>query len=610
MKNVKNRGGARATRCTWLAAAVVIAGASGQAAWSAPGDAALPQDSRLAQVQDPMPGIRPNIPPVQAPAPVPSTQPDIDVTGRKEGTTRSPLYIYDQALKASSNAVQVEAVSISGNRVITDAELAALAAPYQHRKLEPTEIEALRNALTMLYINRGYTNSGALPPKYDEKTQTLNVAIVEGKLTEVHTHGNGWLRSGYIAERLQGRSDAVFNMNDLRDRFQDFLADPLIERANAKLLPGAQPGEAILDVDVERARPYGVTLLGNNYRPPAIGSHQIGVDAWVRNLSTFGDLLDVSYLKHPGGANLGSITRAANWHLPIDAGRGEFSIEADEGASNIVEAALLPLGINNKSKNQNIELKERVWRVGLSHQMTVGVDWLHRSTQSWWLGGIPDTTLTVANPQGVLEEHGLRLWDEFSWRTERQVAVARLTYSRTDNNVASTPLADVHNHVQYYQLQAQYSRAVAEDGTQVVTRAILQQSPDSLPSIDQISVGGISTVRGYEENEFIRDSGRVLSVGLDHPYKLFSDALTGSVGPFTDWAQARNTNPLNGEQSEKLGSVGVYWRAVWRTLKIDLTYAKRLLHPIGAPTYSSSLQDHGIELQVSYDLFPKSATGK
>jgi hypothetical protein len=58
----------------------------------------------------------------------------------------------------------VRAVRIRGNTVLTDAELAAIAKPYEARELDYAQIQALRDALTLAYIRAGYVTSGAVIP--------------------------------------------------------------------------------------------------------------------------------------------------------------------------------------------------------------------------------------------------------------------------------------------------------------------------------------------------------------------------------------------------------------------------------------------------------------
>jgi hemolysin activation/secretion protein len=557
-----------------------------------------------AQEAQPMPGTKPNVPPVQAPPPVPppDVTPPIEVQG---ASPAGPVHITDNQAPASQFSMAVETIAFTGNRVVPASTLAEIARPYVGRSLEPSEVETLRNELTHHYLQHGYLNSGSMPPRYDAATHTLTFPIVEGQLTSVQAHGLERLAPSYLEARLLGGPNEVLNLDRIRERFQALLADPLISRANARVLPGAAPGEAVLDVDVERARPYGATLFANNYRPPSIGEFQAGLSSWVRNLSGHGDLLDFGYQRHPGGGKGDALS--ADWHLPFDAGRGEGYVAADKGASSVVDAALLRLGIRSESRSVSAGARETVFQQGQNLAATLGGDVLHRSSQTWLLG--QKFSFTQGSQDGFVSERGLRLWGEMTYRSERQVAVGRLTYSRMGNDLveqagAPAVVNAIPTSVQYWIAQGQYSRVLLEDGTTVGVRATLQQASQHLPSLDQMSVGGLGTVRGFVENDYVRDIGRVLNLSVDHPFSGFRGALSGTIGPFLDWGQSKNV----GDQATNLSSAGFSFKAVWAGLKFDLTYGKRISHPSGTVT-SGGLQEHGVELQVSYDLFARLPAG-
>ena len=55
-------------------------------------------------------------------------------------------------------------IRVSGSTVFSSKKIAEITAPYLNRELSSADLEALRRALTLLYINNGYINSGAVVP--------------------------------------------------------------------------------------------------------------------------------------------------------------------------------------------------------------------------------------------------------------------------------------------------------------------------------------------------------------------------------------------------------------------------------------------------------------
>ncbi len=186
---------------------------------------------------------------------------------------------------AAPAPTMIRRIRFRGNTVFSNAELDQLAAPYRGRVLGEADREQLRLEVTEHYIGAGYLNSGALLGPIEG--EQLTIEIVEGRLSAIRLSGMERLRDPYLLQRMAGDPAAPFNMDALRERFTLLLQDPLFERLNARLVPGAAPGQAILDVDVTRARPYRLSAYVNNYRPPSIGANAVGLKGTIRNLTAW-----------------------------------------------------------------------------------------------------------------------------------------------------------------------------------------------------------------------------------------------------------------------------------------------------------------------------------
>ena len=80
-----------------------------------------------------------------------------------------------------------------GNTVFTDEQLLEVAQPYLNREVSFTELIQLRSEITDLYVNNGYTTSGAYLPieenqAVDVRSATISLQIVEGTV-----QAGGWI---------------------------------------------------------------------------------------------------------------------------------------------------------------------------------------------------------------------------------------------------------------------------------------------------------------------------------------------------------------------------------------------------------------------------------
>ncbi len=165
-------------------------------------------------------------------------------------------------------------IRVIGSTIFSAEELAKVTAPYVNREVTSEDLEALRVALTLLYVNNGYVNSGAILPDQTVTEGVVTYQIIEGRLSAVDVEGNRWFRSSYFQKRFFLDAGPPLNVNALQRRLQLLLEDSRIQRLNAELKPGLKPGEGILDVRVEERTPYRLLSEYNNYQSPSVGENR------------------------------------------------------------------------------------------------------------------------------------------------------------------------------------------------------------------------------------------------------------------------------------------------------------------------------------------------
>jgi hemolysin activation/secretion protein len=138
----------------------------------------------------------------------------------------------------------------------------------------------------------------------------------------------------------------------------------------------------------------------------------------------------------------------------------------------------------------------------------------------------------------------LRMSQEFVRRGQDSILALRSTFNigfdvldATDNGIPGDPNGRFFSWVG----QVQYIQRLFKTQNQLVLRAAGQWTSDSLPALEQISVGGMESVRGYLENQLVRDRGIVASAEVRVPL-VFNKAGAGilEVAPFFDFGGAWN----------------------------------------------------------------------
>lgn len=499
----------------------------------------------------------------------------------------------------SAIKIQLKRIKFIGNTVVSEEDLQKIAQPFLGKAVSATELEDLRLKISQYYNQLGYVNSGAILPDQQFNDGIITLQIIEGKLTEIRVNGTEWLNPAYISDRLSDGEQQILNINELRENFQLLLLDPLVERMNGSLTPGSKRGTSVLAVDVTRARPYQLMLSGDNYNPPSIGSSVGHLSGWVRNLTGLGDTVSgsVAYSEGLLGGS-GSVS------IPLNAYNTRFNFHFDRNDTNIVERSLKPLDIKSRYVNYEFGLSHPLIQT-LNRNLNAGVVFNYKKSSTSLLS-IP-FSFTEEADNGVSKDSVLRFNLDFTERLEHQVFSARSTTSLGINAFGATWYNNTDrpdgNFVSWLG-QAQYAGQVFDTDANLILRGDVQYSDDRLMTLERFALGGRYSVRGYRENELVRDKGYDLSAELRYPLlknegeKGFPGQLT--VFPFIDYGAAQNRGDhANISYLYSLG-IGLTWQP-FEQVNTEIIYAHALKAP--APETDYNLQDSGIEWRFNISAF-------
>jgi hemolysin activation/secretion protein len=155
--------------------------------------------------------------------------------------------------------------------------------------------------------------------------------------------------------------------------------------------------------------------------------------------------------------------------------------------------------------------------------------------------------------------------------------------------------------------QVQWVRRFTPNDMQLLLRLDAQVSKDPLFPLEQIAIGGRFSVRGYRENQLVRDNAVLLSLESRFPLirrRRWAEFL--QIVPFVDfgWGQNRNVFTPSPNALASVG-VGVRWAARWTAvvpirLQFEVFWGQKL---VDVSTAGGNLQDKGLHLQVGLSSF-------
>jgi hemolysin activation/secretion protein len=494
--------------------------------------------------------------------------------------------------------VVVRKFQITGNTALSDAELAAIAAPYENREITSAELEDLRRRLTLAYVNRGYVNSGAVIPDQRISDGVVEIRIIEGRLARVEVEGTQHFRKEYFSERLARRGGPPLNVRELEQELQLRLRDPLVASINAQLAPGERPGEAVLHTRVTEAPRYELGATLDNKLSPSLGEAVVTLQAGMRNLLGTGDVLSAEL----GVAEGIDHDLRLRYRTPFTARDTFAGLYYDRARSEIVQSPFDVLDIRTEIETAGLLVGQPVYRT-LDWDVILSAALERRTSDTFLLGEPFSFSPGVVDGRSVVSV--ARLIQELVQRTREHVLAVRSTFSIGLDAFGSTIHENAPDSRFFAWLgQLQWVRRFGARGHQVHFRLNGQAVDDSLLPLEQFSVGGLDSVRGFRTNQVVRDYGYTAS--LEYRLPVFANPggwRNLQLAAFVDTGAAKNRAGPNPDPSRLTGiGLGVVWSPSARYFA-EIYFADGRTDMPEQPGHS--LQDDGVHFRfVAYPWRP------
>ena len=495
-------------------------------------------------------------------------------------------------------------VNIVGNTVLDQASIHDVLAPYIGKPVTSADLEEIRRQFTLLYINRGYINSGAIIPDQNVANGVVTFRFVEGRVTGIEVSGTEHFNPEYFRSRLERGIEPPFNVNSLAQEQQILLQNPFVRRLNLELLPGLEPGEGRLHADVLEASRYSLSAQIADDQSPTVGAVRGQLQGSVANILGFSDVLTAQYGRSQG-LNDGYVA----YSVPVASDDTTVSLRYDRNGTIVVTPSLTELNITSSFTSVGVGISRPMYRTPEA-AFVLGAS-LERREQQTFLLGMPFPITPGAEPNGITKVTPFRIYQDWLDRDAEHAFAARSTFSfglqSLGATVTSSPPPGTPTGKYFSWLgQTQYVRRIFSDW-EILVRSDLQLANRPLFQMEQIAFGGLGSVRGYRTYLTITDDGFLgsgelrIPVGrLRLPYLADTDeAGTVQIVPFYDYARAWNTDrPTPYPQQISGVGAGVRWY-IGSGLTAEFYYGKALRHV----RVGTSIEDRGLYFRITSNLF-------
>ncbi len=435
-------------------------------------------------------------------------------------TAQESITIKNEA-QVESNLITVDEIEFIGNTVFSDRELNQVLPPLS-KKISLERLFYLRKLITDHYVQNGYVSSGAFIPSQELKNRRLKIQIVEGSLENIDIQGLKRLNVSYIKARLP-ETGKPLKIEELTAALSQLEQSPFFKTVQANLTRSSV-GENLLSLSIEESNPFKSEFAVTNSYSPSIGSFG-GVARGNYHLLGVGDLLSLEYNRTEGLKRI-----SAGYSLPIDARGGTVAFNFTDADTEAIEDPVSALDIQADFEAYSVGIVTPVANFGNS-QVTLGLEFESLRSETF-IDGDFSFAFIEGLEDGKSQINALRFIQKFSNRTENSLLIASSQFN-VGLNVLDTTINDTGIDGLFWSWQGKAQWLEDFSAFSTLTSVNLQLSDDRLLPLEQISLGGGNSVRGYRQNLTIGDNGIVGSFELKYP--LISSSW-GSIEliPFVD----------------------------------------------------------------------------
>jgi hemolysin activation/secretion protein len=463
--------------------------------------------------------------------------------------------LHARAEASASPVFELDELRVEGNTVLSEREIDGIVYPFLGPGRTRDDVERARAALEAYYGKRGFATVSVDVPPQTPRDGVVVVKVVERTVGRMRVTGARYVTPSSIKQTAPSLAPGtvpniaavqadIVAMNQLPDR-----------TITPVLTPGRAPDTVDVDLKVQDKAPLHGSLELDNQQTqdttPLRLSGTVSYDnLWQRgDAATFGfqvapqrpsdaTVYNGSYQFHVPGSTVSVLANYIHSNSNVVA-LGSTDVV---GKGDIFQLrALVPLGVSGDftdSLSAGLDYKHVTEAIGLSGQFSdTPIDYMPLTVayQAAWEGARATT-----NAEGAIvwafPEFGS---NDYLFDAKRYDAPRNFIYVKAD--------ASRTQELPY--------------GAQAYGHVVAEVSPDPLVSNEQLSVGGLDTVRGYYESEALGDFGGAGQLELRSPsfaHYVGSPLTSVRVHAFLDAGAAAIRDPLPGQvASAALASVGV-----------------------------------------------------
>ncbi len=435
----------------------------------------------------------------------------------------------------SEISFEVKEVRVTKSQILTDEEVQEAVHFKGAGASNVSELQEMVNRLNALYVEKGIPTAQAVLPPQTVKDGIVYIRLIEGTFGKVEITGNDRISQKSIRDRIRARSGELVNVDRLRDDLLRYNATNVYQ-IQAELVPGEEEGTSDLYLTLhENKNPLTTFLFVDNAGQGESGRTRLGLYTEYRGLNGRDSALSVAPIWTQGIWG-GSVS----YDTPIGTRGTRMAVSYSRNMVNIIHGVFRDFDMKANSDDLGISLSHPL-RTTSRIKTDLFLEVHKKSSQTQYsgmdMGDIETKTLKFGISQRSFDRRGLWFF------------MGSVTGYDNDDNYRNK-----EKNGSYYSAYLLRRQNLPWD--QYLSLRLVGQytSHQELPTTEQFTLGGFSTVRAFQESALSGDKGWLASV--EYGFPLSEDHRTVRAFLFWDYGMACNNYSVR-EDKARIASVGV-----------------------------------------------------
>jgi hemolysin activation/secretion protein len=445
-------------------------------------------------------------------------------------------------------------IRFTKSEILSEEELEGVARDFRGRELGLDDLKQIAARVNEIYRLKGIITAQALVPPQNISPGVATIRLVEGRLGKVQVKGNSSTEASYIVDRLGMKPGALMDLESLKKALIRFNKTNDAQ-LRCELAPGQTFGTTDIIVIVNEPQRDNLQVTYDSLGSPSTGRNRASLSFLNRSLSGLRDDYNFAITRAAGQYSL-----KGTYGFPLNAEGGHVDLDYDIDRTNIIDGSLTSLNIKGEAITREATLRQPII-IDAATKVEIVLGAKQRLSNNWsedmLLQGIDTSNRSIGIEAQFLNKQ-----------------------SNCSVSYARSAVQSLSGDKESYLVDRGALRYNYDFTTDLSFRSSLTwqtTATKGLQSNDQLAIGGVGTVRGYQVGTYSGDSGYALNLELHHPITAANVSANGFKATgffFVDRAQVNPYRPLNSSLAEHEALTGIGWGvdANWgKSLRAEVT---------------------------------------